>query len=90
MDVALIQNSGTAVTSQVQAPSQQQTAERRELVKAVKTVNEAGVLGDTNQLTYAIDRDTQRLVTRIVDKTTGDLVQQIPAEYVLKLAEEYK
>ena len=90
MDVASIQTRGPDVTAPVQAQSPAQTAERRELVKAVKAVNEAELFGHGNELTYAIDRGTQKIVTRIVDKTTGDLVEQIPAEYVLRLAEEYK
>jgi flagellar protein FlaG len=90
MDVASIQTRGPNVTAPVQAPTPAQTAEHRELVKAVKAVNQAELFGQGNELTYAIDRDTRRLVTRIVDKNTGDLVDQIPAEYVLRLAEKYK
>jgi flagellar protein FlaG len=90
MDVAAIQNKGPVVTAPVQAPTPEQTAERRELVKAVKSLNQAELFGQGNELTYAIDRHTQRVVTRIVDKNTGDLIKQIPAEYVLRLAEEFK
>jgi flagellar protein FlaG len=92
MDVASIQTRGPDTTAQAQAqtPTPQQTAERRDLVKAVKTVNDAQLFGDGSELTYAIDRDSRKLVTRIVDKTTGTLIQQIPAEYVLRLAEEVK
>jgi len=90
MDVASVQTKGPDVASHVQTATPEQTAERRELVKAVKTVNQAELFGQGNELTYAIDRDTRKLVTRIVDKTTGDLIKQIPAEYVLRLAEEYK
>ena len=91
MDVASIQNrERTDVTAQVQAPTADQTAARRELVKAVQAVNQAELYGSGRELTYSIDRDTKRLVTKLVDKNSGEVVDQIPAEYVLRLAEEYK
>ena len=91
MDVASIQFWERAdVASQVQAPTPDQTAERRELVKAVKAVNQAELYGSGRELTYSIDRDTKRLVTKLVVKSTGEVVDQIPAEYVLRMAEEYK
>ena len=91
MDVASIHNTDRPdVTAPVLTPSPEQTAARRELVKAVKAVNQAELYGSGRELTYSIDRDTKRLVTKLVDKTTGEVVNQIPAEYVLRLAEEYK
>ena len=67
-----------------------QAGERRELVKAVKAVNERELYGSGREVTYSIDRDTKRLVTKLVNKDTGEIVKQIPAEYLLRLAEEYK
>jgi len=91
MDVAVIQNrERTDVTAQVQVPTADDTAARREVVKAVKAVNQAELYGSGRELTYSIDRDTRKLVTKLVDKATGEVVNQIPAEYVLRLAEEYK
>ena len=91
MDVASILHlERTDGTAPVQVPSPSETAARRELVKAVKAVNEAELYGSGRELTYSIDRDTKRLVTKLVDRTTGEVVNQIPAEYVLRLAEEYK
>lgn len=91
MDVASIQHrERTDAAAQAQVPTPDQTAERRELVKAVKAVNEAELYGSGREVTYSIDRDTKRLVTKLVNKSTGEVVDQIPAEYVLRLAEEYK
>ncbi|HEY3744387.1 MAG TPA: flagellar protein FlaG [Bryobacteraceae bacterium] len=92
MDVASIQNptDRTDVTAQVQTPPPAEVAQRRELVKAVQALNQAELFGSNNQVTFAIDRDSKRLVTKVVDRNTGEVVDQIPAEYVLKLAEENK
>ena len=91
MDVASIQHKERSdLTAQPQVPTPDQTAARRELVKAVNAVNKAEIYGSGKELTYSIDRDTKRLVTKLVDKNTGEVVDQFPAEYVLRLAEEYR
>ncbi len=78
------------IATQVLVPTPDQAAERREVVKAVKVVNEGELYGSGREVTYSIDRDTKRLVTKLVNKSTGEVVKQIPAEYLLRLAEEYK
>lgn len=91
MDVASIQNiERTNLTAQVQVQTPEQTAARRELVKAVKAVNQVEPFGSGRELTYSVDRGTKRLVTKVVDKSSGEVVDQFPTEYVLRLAEEYK
>jgi uncharacterized FlaG/YvyC family protein len=68
---------------EVKPPTQDQKA----LIQAVKAVNASQMFGE-NELTFIIDRAAQIAVVRIVNKKTGELVQQIPTEQVLKLAEE--
>jgi uncharacterized FlaG/YvyC family protein len=60
------------------------TDEQRNLIQAVKAVNASGMLGQDNEL----DRALRRAITRIVSKQTGEVVEQIPPEYVLRMAEE--
>ena len=38
-------------------------------------------------LEFRIDQDSGRTVVTVKDKTTGDVVRQIPAEEVLRLAQ---
>ena len=66
-----------------------QSAERRQMSQAAKTVNGSGVLG-RNQLVISIDSQTHRIVVRIEDRETHEVVQQIPPEYVLRLAENVR
>lgn len=65
-------------------------AEGRELVRAVKALNGAEMFGDHNLLTFRRDPETHRMVVRLVDRETGEVVAQIPEEYVLRLAEDLK
>ena len=72
------------------APARQVSEEQRPLINAVKAVNAAGLFGQDDQLTYVVDPQSKRVLVRIVNRETGELVDQIPAEYVLHLAEELK
>ena len=81
------------ITTPIVAPAEvavpkQVAQERRSLIKAVKQVNRASLYGDSRELSFAFDRDTQKPVMRIVDRKTREVIQQIPAEYVLRMAEE--
>jgi uncharacterized FlaG/YvyC family protein len=70
------------------AESRQPTDAQKALIKAVKTVNAAGLFGQENETTYIIDRAARIAVVRVVNKETGEVVQQIPTEQLLKMAEE--
>ena len=66
-----------------------QTA-NRELIHAVRAVNASGQLGDKNQMTFSLDRHTRRPIITIVNRDTREVVDQIPNEQVLRLAENLK
>ncbi len=63
-----------------------QAAANRSLIQAVKTVNDAGTLGE-NEITFQIDRTSHLPVVQIVDRSTQKVVEQIPPEYILQLAQ---
>lgn len=71
-----------------QALLQSVSANQRALLQAVKAVNTAQLFGQDKELTFIKDRVTQKPAVRIVDKETGEVVAQIPAENVLLMAEE--
>jgi flagellar protein FlaG len=86
---------GVSSTGQVApaAPSPvpvERLPEQQNLIKAVKALNAVEYFDQNNELTFIIDRQTRRPVVRIVDKTTNEVIRQIPPEYVLKLAEDLK
>jgi len=86
-----ISSIGGPVNAPVEPASPQRlTDQQRTVVQAVKAVNGAQLFGEDHQLTYVVDPSSKRVVVRIVNRETGKLVEQIPAEYVLRLAEEVK
>ncbi len=65
----------------------EELAQRRELVQAAKSVNSSGVLGQ-NQLVFSVDRATHRLIIRVEDRDTHEVLLQLPPEYVMRLAQD--
>jgi uncharacterized FlaG/YvyC family protein len=65
----------------------EEASERRQLVQAAKSVNVSGVLGQ-NQLVFAVDPSTKRMVMRVENRYTHEVVLQVPPEYVMRLAQD--
>ena len=58
-----------------------------ELTQAVKAVNGAKLFGQDSELSFLMDRESKRFVVRLVDKNTGKVIRQIPAETILRQSE---
>ncbi len=74
--------------AQGQVLTPRERAEQSRLIQAVKTVNQSGVFGSSDELTFGSDASTGRPVIRLVNKETKEVVRQIPAEYLLRLSED--
>jgi flagellar protein FlaG len=68
--------------------SPQERAEQRQLIQAVRAMNESEFFGDTSELTFSLDPNTRRPVFKLIDKRTQEVIRQIPPEYLLRLAEQ--
>lgn len=55
-----------------------------ELVEPVQRINEAMRL---RGLEFELSEETSRVITRVIDRESGDVIRQIPAEEVIKIAE---
>ncbi|HUJ22442.1 MAG TPA: flagellar protein FlaG [Bryobacteraceae bacterium] len=87
MDVAPLQTASRVVAPAEVAVSAGQPAENRRLIEAVHAVNATELFGQDNELSFVLDRGSQRPVIRIVNRKTNEVIRQIPPEYVLRLAE---
>lgn len=88
MEIAAINQIATIATAATPAPQNPQ--EQRELIHAVKAIDAPELFGEGNQLTFVLDRDTGKTLVRVVNSQTGDVVMQLPPEYVLEMAKESK
>jgi flagellar protein FlaG len=64
------------------------STDQRALIQAVKAINATGLFGQDNELSFIVDRNSRRVVIRVINRDTREVVRQIPAEYMLRLAEE--
>ena len=88
MDIAPLQRPGPALAAPTAPVDTQRAVENREVVQAVKAINAAEMFGSDSELTFMMDRMTQRPVIRLVDRETKDVIRQIPPEYVLRMAQD--
>jgi flagellar protein FlaG len=80
------QSTSVAATTAA-AQTAKDRAEHRELIHAVKAVNASGVMGSDQELTFSLDRQAKRMIVKVVDRKTKEVLLQIPDEQVLRMAE---
>lgn len=90
MEISPVNRNVPAVAAPVETIPVDQAAENREVVRAVKALNGAEMFGEDNQLVFQRDQETQRMVIRVVNRQTDEVISQIPPEYVLRLAQDMK
>ena len=63
-------------------------AANRDLSKAVRLLNDTAAAGNSREFSIAIDPATRQAVVRIVDTETRAVVEQLPSEYLLHVAQQ--
>lgn len=87
MEVGTLQTEVLTASTVQTAPTPEVSADQRQIVQAVKALNATEMFGENSELTFVIDRETRRPLVRIIDKTTKEVIRQIPPEYALRMAE---
>jgi len=90
MEITAVGKSVHPVTAPVETVRPDQAAENRDVIRAVKALNGSEMFGEENELTFQRDQLTQRMVVRVVNRNTNEVISQIPPEYVLRLAEDLR
>ena len=88
MDVTSLNQVGQTPPAAVPSIPADQVVQNRQVIQAVKAINATEMFGRDNQLMFVKDRQTQRMVVRVINKKTNEVVSQIPPEYVLRLAQD--
>ena len=91
MDIPRVDSVGasTAVSAPT-TPSNEKDVPVREIVTAVHEVNRSELMGEGRQLTFSRDPQTRRPVIQIIDQSTGEVLDQIPSQTILDLAQQLK
>ena len=82
-------NFSSLPTVPVPAPAAAPPA-NRDVATAVQTLNQNGTAGPGRAFSIAIDGKTRVPVVRIVDSVTNELIEQIPSQDILDLAQQIK
>lgn len=64
----------------------QSEAARRDLQQAMEQLNEQAAKNNYN-LNFSVDKASQKIVVRVRDSSSGEIIRQIPDETVLHLAQ---
>ncbi len=70
--------------TQEESQSSALSTTREELLEPIQRINEAM---RARGLEFDISEDSSRIITRVIDSETGDVIRQIPAEEVITMAE---
>lgn len=65
-------------------------AQNREVIQAIRAVNEAELYGGENELEYRMDQATRKMVVRVVDRKSKEVIEEYSPEYILRAAETLK
>jgi uncharacterized FlaG/YvyC family protein len=95
MDTSVVNNANVNLLAFAQSASAGSVSsavaeDRHTLIQAVHAVNAAGLYGEEQELSFVLDRNSHWAVVRIVNRKTRTVIQQIPNEQVLRLAEEVR
>jgi len=69
-------------------PVSKEAAENRQVIQAVKAVNGTEMFGPENELQFQKDPQTKRMVVKVVNRKTREVLSQVPSESLLRLAED--
>jgi len=63
---------------------------QKQVTTAVRALNQSGMYGQDRELQFARDPGTKTMVIKVVQQQTGEVVEQIPPEEVLRAAAALK
>ena len=76
-----------AATTEAATPAPQATQpDLQSLQQAVRDMSELINVTEPPQLVFSIDDATEKLIVRVTDASTGELIRQLPSEEALAIA----
>jgi flagellar protein FlaG len=90
MEIPRVDSVGASAAVSTPTPSNQKDVPVRDIVTAVHELNKSELMGQGRQLSFTRDPETRRPVIQIIDQSTGDVIDQIPSEALLQLAQQLK
>ncbi len=89
MDISSLTTSAPSVLPVPSTVGPGQAAENRELIQTVRALNATQFAGENREFTFTLDRETHRPVLRLIDTQTKEVLEQFPAEYLLRVRQVF-
>lgn len=90
-DIAPVQTAApVADVSSVGVQTRQEAVEKRAVLQAVKELDLPELNRPNRGLNISYDRETRQSIVQIVDRDSGEVVQQIPGKDVVERAKYYR
>lgn len=90
MEIPPVNSATSGAVVSAPTPTADSDVPSRELVAAVRQINKAELMGEGRELTFTRDPETRQRVIQIIEQSTGEVVDQLPPETVLRLAQQLK
>ena len=90
MDISGINRNVEPQTAAVPVAPVDDSSQHRDVIQAVKALNATEMFGEDNELVFQMDPQAHRMVVRVVNRKTMEVVSQIPPEYVVRLHEDFQ
>ncbi|MBE3573752.1 MAG: flagellar protein FlaG [Moorella humiferrea] len=88
-DVITKDNSPAREGRKEPAPTEETKAGRKEVHEAVKKVNHTMEIYRT-ELRFILDEESDEFMVRVINAETGEVIREIPPEWVLKIVADVK
>ncbi len=89
MDVDFV-SSNWASTAADPTITAEWAAQNREIVQAIRAVNQSEMFGGENMLDFQMDPGTRKMAVRVIDRKTREVIGRHPPEYALRMASALK
>ena len=90
MEIPRVDSIGVTNAVNAPTPANAKDVPIHQMVSAINQVNKSELMGEGRQLSFTRDPQTRRPVIQIIDQGTGEVLDQIPSETVLELAQQLK
>lgn len=90
MEIPRVDSVGASTPVSTPTASNENDVPVRAVIAAVHEMNRSELMGEGRQFLFTRDPSTRRPVIQIIDQSTGDVLDQIPPETLLQLAEQLK
>lgn len=87
MEIGKLANVSELMAYQPSSPvTPEERVQQQQLIKAVASINSANLLGQSRQLAFSYGRQDKKMRLQIVDRTSREVLLEVPSDDVLRLA----